>query len=538
MTMPEKAQPAPPPAAGAPAAAEVVDPLPKEGDVLAGKYRIEKILGQGGMGVVVAAQHTTLRQKVAVKFLLPDAAKREDAAERFLREARAAVSIQSEHVARVMDVGTLETGSPYMVMEFLTGNDLGVLLGERGTFPVAEAVDYVLQACEAIAEAHSIGIIHRDLKPANLFLSQRADGSPLIKVLDFGLSKVTKPDVLDASLTAANVVMGSPCYMSPEQIRSLKGLDARTDIWALGVILYQLLTGVRPFEAPSLGALFFTIGADPPKPLRQRRADIPPGLEAAVLKCLEKDPTQRTQTIAQLARSLAPFGNEDTRLSVERIHRVLSDATTYASMRPPPGTGDTGMPQASALRLAPVVLTGDDDPTLAALESGPHGGVFGSNPSFPYTPVALLAPGVSGQVPEQVKSGSMAAIASPSLVPRTPAASRGHGGLVAAVVVGAVVFVAGVAAVGMRFSGMGDAPRQAATSTTAPEAMGATPTPTEAAPTVAAAPTAAPAPSAVPTADATASADTSAKTAKPPPPRVLHPSPGSKKAKDVLEKWK
>ncbi len=440
---------APPPAAGAPPIEAPADPVPKEGDILAGKYRIEKVLGQGGMGVVVAAQHTTLRQKVAVKFLLPDAAKREDAAERFLREARAAVSIQSEHVARVSDVGTLETGSPYMVMEFLTGNDLGVLLTERGTFPVAEAVDYVLQACEAIAEAHSIGIIHRDLKPANLFLTQRPDGTPIIKVLDFGLSKVTKPDALDASLTAANVVMGSPCYMSPEQIRSLKGLDARTDIWALGVILYQLLTGVRPFEAPSLGALFFTIGADPPLPLRKRRAEIPAGLEAAVLKCLEKDPTQRTQTIAQLARALAPFGNDDTRLSVERIHRVLSDATPFASMRPPAGAGDSvpGIPMAAI-----VVNGGDDDPTLANVESGPQPIHFGAPRALlSAPPPPLAAPAVSGPVGDQMKSGSMAAIAkaSPSVAPR-PAAPRGRLGLVAGVVGLAVVAVAAVTAISLR----------------------------------------------------------------------------------------
>ncbi len=184
--------------------------IPKEGDVLAGKYRIDRVLGKGGMGVVVAAHHTTLRQNVAVKFLLAATAKRGDATERFLREARAAVSIQSEHVARVTDVGTLESGAPYMVMEFLTGSDLGQVLEERGPLPVEEAVDYVLQACEAIAEAHALGLIHRDLKPANLFVTTRADGSPLIKVLDFGLSKATKPDTLDASLTATNVVMGSP----------------------------------------------------------------------------------------------------------------------------------------------------------------------------------------------------------------------------------------------------------------------------------------------------------------------------------------
>ncbi|MFT3769335.1 MAG: serine/threonine-protein kinase [Minicystis sp.] len=251
------------------------EPLPHEGDVLAGKYRVERLLGRGGMGFVVAAEHTTLRQKVAVKMLLPEAAKREDATERFLREARAAVAIKSEHVARVMDVGTLDSGEPFMVMELLAGSDLGAVVQQRKTLPAAEAVDYILQACEAIAEAHAIGIIHRDLKPANLFLTARADGSPLVKVLDFGLSKVTGPNAFEASLTQANTIMGSPFYMSPEQVRSLKGLDKRSDIWSLGVILYQLLAGVRPFEAEALAELFLKIGAEPAPRLATHRPDLP-----------------------------------------------------------------------------------------------------------------------------------------------------------------------------------------------------------------------------------------------------------------------
>src|SRR6185369_9371107 len=173
------------------------DGTPREGDVVAGKYRVERVLGKGGMGVVVAAEHTVLRQKVAIKFLLPEAMQRKGAAERFEREARAASAIQNEHVARVTDVGVLETGAPYMVMEYLTGKDLGELIRERGKLPIPEAVDYLLQASEAIAEAHALGIIHRDLKPANLFVTTRPDGTPLVKVLDFGLSKVTKGDMLE-----------------------------------------------------------------------------------------------------------------------------------------------------------------------------------------------------------------------------------------------------------------------------------------------------------------------------------------------------
>jgi serine/threonine-protein kinase len=299
------------------------DGLPKEGDIIAGKYQVEKILGKGGMGVVVAARHTSLRQHVAVKFLLPKALTLPGAAERFLREARAAVAIKSEHVARVLDVGELESGAPYMVMEHLSGTDFGQVLKTRGSLPVKEAVDYMLQAFEAIAEAHALGVVHRDLKPGNLFLTTRADGSPLVKVLDFGLSKATKPGEEEHSLTATDVIVGSPHYMSPEQLKSLKMVDARADVWALGVILYQLLSARRPFESDSLVGTCARIAAEPPTPLRERKPDVPADLEAIILKCLEKDRDKRVQSVADLARLLAPYGSERAPISVERIVRVL-----------------------------------------------------------------------------------------------------------------------------------------------------------------------------------------------------------------------
>jgi serine/threonine-protein kinase len=283
--------------------------LPRPGDVIAGKFQVEELLGRGGMGAVVAARHLVLRQRVAVKFLLPHALAVPDAAERFLREARAAVAIQSEHVARVIDVGTLETGSPYLVMEFLAGTDLNKVVKQRGALPIPDAIDFVLQAGEAIAEAHALGIVHRDLKPANLFLTQRPEGSPLVKVLDFGLSKTAYGDdgLPEQSLTATGFVMGSPQYMSPEQVRSLKHVDARTDLWALGVILYELTTGRRPFDGPSLTAVSAAIVADAPPSPRRIRGDLPPGLEAALMACLEKDPARRTPTVAAHPPAPAPI---------------------------------------------------------------------------------------------------------------------------------------------------------------------------------------------------------------------------------------
>src|SRR5450432_2052713 len=309
------------------------------GQILAGKYRVERVLGQGGMGVVVAATHLQLGQLFALKFLLPHMCQHGEAVLRFSREARAAVQIQSEHVARVSDVGTLETGAPYMVMEYLKGSDLGEVVRMRGPLPIHEAVGFLLQACEAIAEAHALGIIHRDLKPANMFLTQRRDGSPLVKVLDFGISKALQDTLVSPSVTSTSAVMGSPLYMSPEQVRSSKSVDARSDVWALGIILQELLTGAPTYEAETASALMAMIAADPPTPLRQRRPDAPVALEAAILRCLEKDRERRTQNVAEFARAIAPFAVPEARASVERISRVLGESAQ--SQSGPAALGDT-----------------------------------------------------------------------------------------------------------------------------------------------------------------------------------------------------
>jgi serine/threonine protein kinase len=276
------------------------------GDVLAGKYRVERVLGVGGMGVVVAATHLQLEQLVALKFLLPSALLKPSAVGRFEREARAAVRLRSEHVARVIDVGTMEDGAPYIVMEYLEGRDLGARVDEDGPLSVPEAVDYLLQTCEAVAEAHALGIIHRDLKPQNLFLTSRVDGKPLVKVLDFGISKVTQ-GADELSLTKTTDVVGSPNYMSPEQLRAARLADARSDIWALGAILYELLSGKVPFEAETLTQLCAMVISDPPRPLKELRADLPLDLIAIIERCLDKDPARRFQNVGELADALEPF---------------------------------------------------------------------------------------------------------------------------------------------------------------------------------------------------------------------------------------
>lgn len=294
---------APPPSADAP---------PRPGDRIAGKYVVERVLGVGGMGIVLAARHAHLGQRVAIKLMRGASSRDPMAVERFLREARAAVALSSDHVAKVVDVGTLDDGSPYMVMEYLAGQDLSAVVRASGPMAVTAAVDAVLQACDAIAEAHSIGIIHRDLKPSNLFMTTRRDGRSLVKVLDFGISKAATSDpVTGQSLTSTGMVMGSPAYMAPEQIRSAKDADARSDVWALGVILYELLSGAPPFRGDTVGETFARIFSDDPAPIRSQRPDIPDTLEGAIMQCLRRDPRQRVQSVTDLARMIAPFASSD-----------------------------------------------------------------------------------------------------------------------------------------------------------------------------------------------------------------------------------
>jgi serine/threonine-protein kinase len=305
--------------------------LPQTGEILDGKYQIEDVLGSGGMGIVVAARHLMLGQRVAIKFILHAAARDPDAWERLLREARAVSAIRSEHVARVHDVGRLPSGAPYMVMEHLVGTDLSRLRRARGRLPLSDAVDAVLQAGEAIAEAHAMGIIHRDLKPSNLFVIARPDRSLAVKVLDFGLSKMDAPQSQKGRLTKTGLVAGSPQYMAPEQMRSLKYVDQRADVWSLGVILYYLMTGRRPYEGKSIPAMWAAITAGAPASLRAHRPEVPEALDALVLRCVERDPARRVQNMVELAHGLAPFASARGVLSVDWI--------THASAGQPPSSG-------------------------------------------------------------------------------------------------------------------------------------------------------------------------------------------------------
>ncbi|WP_437877456.1 serine/threonine-protein kinase [Sorangium sp. So ce513] len=291
------------------------------GDVIAEQYRVDQVLGSGGAGTLIAASHLARGQRVALRLLPGDCTPAR--AERFLRDARAAMQLGSEHVARVLDVGQLGSGVPYAVTEYLEGRDLSALLRERSPLELHEALDVVLQACVALAEAHAAGIVHGALEPASLFLTTAPGGATLVKVLDLGLAN-EPPGARGGDATARpEGGLGAPLYMAPEQVRPSEPVDARADIWSLGAILYRLLTGQPPFEASSLADLALRVaGAEPALP-SALRPDIPPAVERTLLGCLAKDRARRPANVAELALALAPHAPASGQERAQRIARLL-----------------------------------------------------------------------------------------------------------------------------------------------------------------------------------------------------------------------
>jgi eukaryotic-like serine/threonine-protein kinase len=366
------------------------------GDVIEGKYRVERVLGQGGMGVVVAARHLGLDELFAIKLLLPQVLGDATAVERFMREARAAARLKSDHVVRVNDVGRLPDGAPFLVMELLQGQDLSQLVAERGALAPAHAIQYVLQACDAVAEAHGNGVVHRDLKPANLFLTHRLNGTPCIKVLDFGISKQMDPT--SPAMTKTSAVMGTPYYMSPEQMRSSKIADARTDIWAFGVILYELTTASVPYEGESVTEVVAKVLSEEPMP-PSRRANIPLPLEQVILSCLVRDPNRRYQTVKALAQALST---------------LAADPAIQAWPPPPRATQPRGP---SVPPTSPEPLPGSTAPSgPVTAPSWPPGAASGQPPSV--QPTSWQAPSF-----QQPPSSGMPVAAWP-----TPGATMPGGG--------------------------------------------------------------------------------------------------------------
>jgi serine/threonine protein kinase len=293
----------------------------KPGEILDGKYTVTRLIGAGSMGFVFSAARPSLGDEVAIKVLRSELLSDAQLVARFAREARVAARIKSEHVACVFDVGHLVDGAPFIVMERLDGKDLRWVLAERGKLPAELSVDYVLQVCEALAIAHANGITHRDIKPENLFASRQAQGEDVIKVLDFGISKMNLRAASDDDklpLVKTTMAMGSPMYMSPEQIRAAKDIDGRSDIWALGCVLYELLTGNPAFSAPSVTELCALILESKPPDFASLGLPSVPALEAVIWRCIEKDPARRFQSIGELAVALCPFAPTRSLISIER----------------------------------------------------------------------------------------------------------------------------------------------------------------------------------------------------------------------------
>lgn len=336
------------------------------GEVLLGKYQVERVLGRGGMGIVLAAKHLELKHRVAIKLLSANLPGQEQFETRFLREAQVAASLRSENVVRVFDVGRLENGTPYMVMEWLDGNDLDH--GPKGAnLPIEEAVDYVIQACDAMSTAHAQGLIHRDLKPANLFLVSDEHGVPTIKVLDFGISKVRQGLEEQVSLTQTNGVMGSPLYMAPEQARSARDVDARADIWSLGTILYELITGVPPFGGETLASVLIAVTTQEPTPPRVHRPETPEGLETVVLACLRKEPAERIASTRELQQALLPYGSLRSQAKMALRSSAPPRSSVAPPFHPPTNTNASAAPARSAPPHAALTTGAGVESTLHPL---------------------------------------------------------------------------------------------------------------------------------------------------------------------------
>jgi serine/threonine protein kinase len=387
----------------------------------ADKYQVEGELGFGAAGVVIGARHRVLDQRVAIKFLL-SGKENTEAVARFLREARTASRIRNEHVVRVIDASTLASGIPYLVMEYLDGIDLERMLHQspHRQLPIADAIDLILQTGEALAECHCAGIVHRDLKPSNLFCVHGADGLPMIKVLDFGIAKLgtttiesDPPERAAAAGVLPRRVFGSPAYMSPEQFESSTDVDLRSDIWAIGVLLYEFVTGELPFQETSIYRIRKRVTEEKPRPIRELRRDSPADLWSVILKCMEKDPNQRYSNLADLAKALRPFASPRAQHSVARIVRTIES----------PGSDTAALSLHSTASgrssISPIARAARESRSPRTAAFGAVALLAAAGPSLLWlnarrSPVPAIAPQVSSR-PTPANAGVLVASASPLL---------------------------------------------------------------------------------------------------------------------------
>jgi eukaryotic-like serine/threonine-protein kinase len=386
------------------------------GDLIAGKYRVERLLGAGGMAFVLSARHVELDQHFALKFLAKRFLGNAMIAERFTQEAKSACKIRSEHVARVYDVGT-HLGAPFFVMEHLEGRDLSAVVRDSGALRVDDAVEYVMQACEALAVAHCHGIVHRDIKPENLFLVER-EGLPIIKVLDFGISKAALSGSDPPSRLTGELTLGTPCYMSPEQIRSTASADARSDQWSLGVVLYELLAGTEAFRAESVNAVCAAVLEREPPPLEGLRPELPQGLAEVVTRCLAKDCGERFADVAELAAALLPFAPTRALVSAERSSSVMRGARRD---------------QTTEQRISAVRSSSRTSSTSSSSRSPSSSGAGGVSSAPVARSIAVAAARPARRMPTAWIAAALGVVATVSVVAAFGTAANGeHPGYVAA----------------------------------------------------------------------------------------------------------
>jgi serine/threonine-protein kinase len=355
----------PPPPFPAPGAVKRPVADVKPGMVIGGKYRVEREIGRGGFGLVFRAVHLQLQQVVAIKILTEGEGNDVDwnqDAQRFQREAQATAALRGEHVVRILDVDALETGAPYIVMEYLEGQTLHHVTHARGPLSVREAVDIAIQMCAALAEAHSAGIVHRDLKPANVFLAQMPAGGNVVKVLDFGVSKVGGGSMSSDGLTRTGAVIGTVAYMAPEQMLDAKRVDGRADLWSVGQILYEALTKQTPFGPQAAPTLVNAILTKPPTPITSLRPDVPPQLDAILMRCFEKEAGRRFQTASELGTALAELATPASRPALEYLYRAPPPSGAAAPGPNPPSrlsrhTNPVPIQVAKPSSIVPLVAT-------------------------------------------------------------------------------------------------------------------------------------------------------------------------------------